>query len=1164
MSLRLCFFSLCLIAATIGARGQGNLGGLTGYISDPTGAAIADASLTLTNLDTGAAFSVLSTTEGVYRVGALPPGRYRVAVTKPGFKTFQKEPVIVTTETVSNLDVSMTVGDVTQSVIVTGGDIQLQTASAEVGTVMERQAILDLPISLGGSLTTGASGRRQIESFAFLTPGVTGNQWEKSINGAPGFSQEILYDGVDAQNIGAPGFIAESTPPYEAVQEFKVQNTLFPAEYGMGYGVLNFTLRSGTNQFHGDLFEFVRNNNFDARGFFSSYKPVIQQNEYGGTIGGPVILPKIYNGKDKTFFFFAYSGFQLRGGLPPAGLLTLPSTQERTGDFSDYPYPIYDPATTRPDGNGGFTRDPFPGNKIPQDRISAVAQRTIPLIPTPSFPGYFNNYIDHSYQPTSENTWSVKIDHAINSKQRLSGSYWWTNADTTIHGSVAGQLDNSLRHTPSVGGGVRVNYDYTIRPTVLNHIGFGYTPNKPTWSVWLVDPREGNKILQIPGIPQDVHGFPYINFNAGSSAYSNGGNSTAFYAPLGNAPFQGYDPQYYQNWALVEDLSWVTGRHQLKFGVQYRRRKITAGDFTNAAGTFSFDGHSTSLPDSPNFDTWGNAFASFMLGQVFSANRNIPAPINHFHDTFWSFYADDVMKVTRKMTLTLGLRYELPSLATEEQGIVSLLNTSLPNPGAGGRPGALEFLGNGTGRTGTFNIFGPNYRKAFAPRAGLAYSLNGKTVARLGYGVFYIYPNYGRLGGGGCFLGWCQGFGALPSFSSTNTGITPAFLLDSGFPASNFTVPDFDPAIANNGLAPYINPSSNRPSMNQSWTVDIQRQLPAGIMVDAAYVGSRTTGLWTGLENINQVNPSYLSLGNTLYADISSPQAAAAGVSSPYPGFQGSVAQALRPFPQYSTIYDMFQPTGYLGYHSLQIRVQKRYSQGLSFLGSYTLSKAIGNFGSDTFGDVAGGGGAFALDTFNRNLEKALSPVDQTHVFVFSWTYEFPFGKGKRFLSNTNLITNAILGGWQMNSIETYHSGTPIAVGGGSNLPLFGGGNRPNWISSNVRTSVSMSNFDPATSVYLNINAFSEPAAFTIGNAPARLPSVRTPAFYNEDFSVFKKFGLWTESRYLEFRAEFFNLPNRVVFGGPSANVNSPSTFGTIGSQANTPRVIQFAMKLVF
>ena len=702
-----------VMASSLGLWAQGNLGGLTGHISDPSSAMIPDAAVKVENIETNVVYSTVSTSEGDYLVSAMPPGSYHVVVSKPGFMTFNQSPVVVSTGTVSTLDIKLTVGEVTQSVTVTTQLVQLETTTAEVGTVMQRQVLLDLPISLGGTLTTGASGRRQIESFTFLTPGVTGSQWEKSINGAPGMSQEILYDGIDAQNIGAPGFIAESTPPYEAVQEFKVQNALYPAEYGMGYGVENFTLKSGTNQFHGDGFEFIRNQHLDATGFFSNYKPVIQQNEFGGTLGGPVILPH-YNGKDKAFFFTSFSGFEIRGGLPPAGLVTLPTAQERLGDFTDYTdthgnlIPIYDPTTTQPDGQGDFTRQQVSCggvlNKICPDQISGVANRLIPLIPATEFPGHLFNYIDHSYSPSHDWDWSAKGDYILNSKQRISASYWWTRADTIINGPVAGALDPYLRHTPTNGGGIRFNHYYTISPTVLNHIGIGYTPSAPGWSDWKVDPRKGNEILQIPGIPLDVPAFPRINFDQ-------------VYEQYGNTPNQDYYPQYYQNWAAVEDLSWVKGRHELKFGFSYRHRKITAFDGDTAAGAFNFDSASTSLPDSPNFSTWGNAFASFLYGQVLSATRTIPEPINHIHDTFWDFYGQDVIKLAPKLTLTLGLRYEIPWYAEETKGIMSLFNPTLANPGAGGIPGALEFLGNGTGRTGTFNIFG-TYHHAVSPRAG--------------------------------------------------------------------------------------------------------------------------------------------------------------------------------------------------------------------------------------------------------------------------------------------------------------------------------------------------------------------------------------------------------------------------------------------------------------
>jgi len=1133
---------------------QGSLGGLTGHITDPSGAAVPEVTVRATNLDTGTERSVATTTDGTYLAPSLAPGRYRVTVTKSGFKTITEEPVIVSTATVSTLDFALVVGAVTESITVAASAAQLQTTSAEIGTVMPDKGMLDLPISLGGAATIGASGRRQIQNFIYLTPGVTGNQWGVSINGSPGMSADVLMDGGDMQNIGAQGFIAESAPPYEAVTEFKVQNTLYPAQYGLGYGVLNFTMKSGTNKFHGDLFEFLRNDVLDARGFFGGEKNAFRQNEFGGTIGGPVILPH-YNGKDKTHFFFAWSGFRVRGGLPTPGLVTLPTMQERNGDFSDYPFPVYNPATTRPDGSGGFVRDPFPNNIIPPDQISGVAKRLIALLPPPDIPNTpFFNYVDRSYQPSSDDDWSLKIDHQIGDKQHISGSFWRVNADMVINGPVAGPLNPGLRHTPTNAEGLRLNHVWTISPTLLNHAVFGLTQQTPTWATFLEDPRLGNETLQIPGIPMDSHGFTEFHF--------------AEYPFLGNASGTGYDPQRFKNWVWNDDLSWVKGRHQVQFGFGYRRRTIKCLDQSFVAGSLSFSNLSTSQPNDPNFQNWGNSFASLMLGQVISGFRAIPAPEQHFHDTFVSFYGQDSIKMTNKLTLSLGLRYELPIYVIEDNGIMSLFSPTQPNPGAGGLPGALAFFGNGAGRTGNFNIFG-TYHNSLMPRISLAYQANEKTVFRLGYGIFRMYLNYGDLNNPNA-LAFAPGFGGSIAVASTSSGITPAFALDEGFPPSNTTLPNFDPALNNGGTVTWVNSGANRPAFMQSWTVDIQRELPFRILLDAAYVGSHTTGLPAGLENINQVNPSWLSLGSELNSDISCigagtcPNAAAKGVHSPFPGFDGSVAQALRPFPQYTTINDFYQPTGYGVYHAFQLRLQKRYSNGLSFLGAYTLSKNIGAVAGNTFGSWFGAAGLTSMNSYDRRGEKSLVSNDSTHILVLSWTYELPFGRGKRLLANVNPVVNQLVGGWQFNAIQSYQSGTPISVGGGGNIPLFGGGNRPNWDSSNVRSSVSMGSFDPATDRYLNIDAFSQPDPFTFGNAPPRLPNVRTPAFYSEDFSVFKKIYLKSESRYLEFRAEFFNGFNRVVFGGPSANINNPSTFGIISGQANTPRVIQFGMKLIF
>jgi hypothetical protein len=1156
------FRFLVLLLAIAGfattAWAQGSFGGLTGGITDPGGATVGDVQITVINIDTGATSLVTSTADGTYVAPSLVPGKYRVSATKSGFKTVTQEGVTVSTATVTALDFALTIGTVGEIVNVASDAPHLETTSAEIGTVMPSKELLDLPISLGGAATTGASGRRQIQNFIYLTPGVTGDQWGTSINGAPGMSAQVIVDGVDMQNIGASGFIAESAPPYESVSEFKVQNTLYPAQYGQGYGVMNFTMRSGTNRFHGDLFEFFRNDKLDAAGYFSAGKNAIRQNEFGGTIGGPVLLPW-YNGKDKTHFFFAWSGFRLSGGLPHAGLVTLPTLAERTGDFSDYPLPIYDPATTRPDGSGGFIRDQFPNNIIPPDRISGVAQRLIALLPPPDTSATFFNYVDRSSSPSSDDDWSVKVDHQLTSKQYLSGAFWRVNARTTINGPVAGELNPGLRVTPTSSYGVRVNHVWTLGGNLVNHAAVGVTHVIPTWATFLLDPRLGNQTLQIPGIPQDSHGFTEFHFGTGPGSVLQGG---ADYPFLGNSANQGYDPQLFINWVASDDVSWVKGRHQIEFGFEARRRTIAAHDQTLDAGSLTFNSNSTDLPDSPNFGSNGNSFASMMLGQVFSGIRAVPLPEQHFHDSMLAAYVQDLVKLTPKLSLSLGLRYEFPVYAVEDDGQMGLFNPTRPNPAAGNLPGALEFLGKGAGRTGTYNIFG-TYTKSFSPRVSLTYQLNDKTVIRTGYGIFRLYPNYGDLNNPNALV-FAPGFGATLSTSSTNQGITPAFNLDAGFPAQNITLPNFDPSQNNGGTVTYINSRSNRPAFMQSWTLDVQHNLPWAIMLDVAYVGSHATGIWSGVENINQVNPKHLSLGSTLDADINSPEAAAAGITPPYPGFQGSVAQALRPFPQYTTINDFYQPTGYNVYHSMQVRAQKRYANGLSFLGAYTLSKNIGIEPANTFGSWFGAAAQTSLNTFNQAAEKSLVGTDRTHVFILSWTYELPFGRSKRYLGGINPVLNQIIGGWQINAIQTYESGTPIAVSGGGNLSIFGGGNRPDQVSNNVRSNVSMSDFNPATDVYLNINAFAQPAPFTFGNAPALLPNVRTPANYNEDISIFKSFSFWRESTNLEFRAEMFNAFNRTNFAGPAADVNTPDTFGHIFAQANTPRVIQLALKLNF
>lgn len=1130
----------------VNAFAQGNLGGVNGTVVDTSDASIPDVRITLTNTQTNATLTAFANSSGVYSFLGLQPGSYRLETEKQGFKKSVQENVSVLTANITNLDILLSVGSVNESITVSSANVFLQTSSPEVSTVLERRAMLDLPIQVGGTgATTAASGRRQPENFIFLTPGVSGIPWSKNINGSPDFSQDVLYDGISGQLAVTPGFLAQTSPPYEAVEEFKVQNSLFPAEYGRGFGVINFTLRSGSNQFHGGLFEFFRNDKLDARPFFIPVRPRVRFNEFGGSFGGPVVIPKVYNGKDRTFFNFNYTG--LRNQPAPSGaFVSLPTDAFKSGDFSGFRdaagamIPVFDPATTTPEG----TRTPFAGNLIPASRFSTVAKNVMPLIPKPDFPGYFNNYLNRTANPVKDYSWSIKADQILTTNQRLSVALWRSSTMTPSYSPLGPSTPIGFwGFNPVTGLGLRTSHDYTIRPNLLHHFGFGYTASNP---IRRRDVRRGNDIYKLPGLPADSPGFPVFNV---ANLYGD--------LALGNSNQQPNDPSQNRNFAFIDNVTWIKGRHQLKAGVDFR-----FFHFDNFAGTvngglsgaFAFNPLSTADLSSASAAQQGNGWASLLLGQVFSAQRLIPAPLRQMRNQYYAWHVEDVFKVNRKLTFTLGLRYEVPTVVSELNSRQSRLNLDLANPAAGGRPGALEFLAPGS-------LLTPTFTKAFGPRLGIAYSLNDKTVIRAGFGIFYSPTNATSVGRqSGLFS---NGYSFTQNFPQVTTGRVPALILDNGVPAFTGSLPIKDPSLMNGGVIEFMNPGAGKPGYMSSWTFNIQRELPGQILLDLGFIGQKGSALPAGLENLNQVDFKYLGLGNNLNADINSAAARAAGVGLPYPGFTGSVSQALRPYPQYTGIRNLYQPIGWSTYNALQMRLQKRYSSGVSFLAAYTLSKSIVSGGGYTgLGDDAAG--ALPLDTANRKIEKRIAAFDTPHNLVLSWSYELPFGKGKRLLSSASRAADLALGGWQVNGIQRYVSGTPIGVGGGGVIPLFNGGNRPNRVlGTAARTNVSRGDFDPARDRYLDINAFSQPAPFTLGNAPAVLPNVRNFGLFNEDFSILKDFRLH-EAHRLQFRAEFFNIFNRVVFGGPLTNINAPATFGRIGGQANSPRNIQLGLKYDF
>lgn len=1124
---------LFLVATPNSVLGQGGKGGIRGVASDPSGLPIPGVAVSVTHISRNQEFSTITGEVGRYRIDALPIGRYRLSASVPGFKTLVRETVIVQTATLTTADVALEVGEVSQEVTVMGSEITLNTVDAEVGTVMEEKVLGELPLALNGA-------RRQAESFVLLTPGVTGNVNRKSINGGQGWSDEVTFDGSTSTTLWIPGYSTNLSPPYDAVGEFKVHNTLMPVEYGRGFGNVELALKSGTNRFHGSVFDFLRNDKLDARSFFARERPIVRQNEFGGSIAGPIKA-------DRTFFFFAYSGFERRGGAASARLVTLPTQKMRDGDFSDWPFPVFDPMTTRDDGAGGLVRDQFEGNVIPENRFDPNARILSSMLPALDSPGEnFNNFVSRSSRPASEYTWSIKIDHKISDTNQLSFSLWDVNRDENRLGPVPGELDTLVVfRTDSTP--LRLNWDYTVSSTLLNHVTVGYTYVKPNEQQR--DQRQRANTFQIPNLPADAPGIPTFRIS-GQPAY---GNASGM--PVEKTT---------SNFNVVESINWIKGNHQLKFGFEFLRKSIHWVQGRNQLGTYGFRNLSTSQPNE-SFSTWGSSWGSFLLGEVFNTERRIAASDRTFHEHILTFYGEDVFQVSPKLSVTLGLRYDMPWYLREEQDQVSGLDVNMPNPGAGGIPGALKLYGNGPGLAGDIDaIVGSDYRSAFSPRLGLAYRLGEKTVVRAGYGLFHFFTNSQRIGHGVVHE---QGFSPLPSFASTDLGITAAFILSDGFPVNeaDIPVPNTDPAQANNGPIDYANPSGDKSSINQSWSLSLQRGLTSSMFLDVAYVGSKNDRITAGLEDINQLHPQFLALGSLLLANINSEQAVEAGIPSPYAGFNGSVAQALRPFPQYTSIRNNSQPTGYNQYHALQVRLQKRFAQGTSFLVGYTLSKSLGAAGGNSFSDAfAGSGGARfqALDTFRRELEKAHTELDQAHVFVTSFIYELPFGHHRRFGSSWGGTLNNILGGWQVQGILRYQSTPTIRVTGGPVLPGFAGGNRPIWVSSDVRSSTDIGDFDPAVDRYLNFNAFVRPDSFTLGDTPRRIPHVRGPSFLNEDFSVIKKIFIGEQVQ-VQLRGEFFNIFNRHIFRAPSANFNNPNTFGRI-NRVEAGRSIQLGLKVVF
>lgn len=1126
---RLLFLFLFFMVAM--GVGMAQNAAISGLITDSSKAVLPNATVIITHQDTGTKQTTVSNGEGYYVASPLPSGRYQVVVSAPGFESVTRDGITLQVGQLVRLDFELTPGATKQTIEVHAEVVALNSEQAEVATNLDVHVVKDLPLSLSSGLT-GQAMRRQIDQFLFLVPGSTGTGFSHRLNGGVDMSNEVYYNGVPFTFVETQGWQEKSNPPYESVNEFKVATSVFTAQYGHGQGVVSYNFTSGTNALHGELHEFARNDIFDARSFFSPTKSLNRQNEYGFTVGGPIWIPKVYNGKNKTFFNFAFSRFQFRGA-PLTGYQTVPTTAERQGDFSGLVdssgnmIPIYDPVT----------RTPFTGNLIPSTRFSSVAKLLIPLIPDPTYPGVINNIGNGiTNLPIDDNTWSLRVDHNLTERQRISYTMWRdTNSKSALCGSnLAGPLGCYMAE-PELEHAAIVNYTYTIRPNLVMTAGFSWSRDGNSQY-----PTEKNPGLNISGVPT---GFVL-------PAYT-------FSGPV-DIPVQlgsGYPGSRNMKLGLgfVDNFLWVKGKHYINIGVEVRRPYQNNYGWNSAS--FNFTNLTTSLPGSPNFSTYGHPFASFLLGLADSATFSSPS-VEEPRSWYTAAYIQDDFKVTPKLTLNLGLRHDAFVPFTERYNKIVYFDPTVANPDAGGILGALEKLGQCSSGCAGKDQIATIHWWYFAPRIGVAYRLDDKTVLRAGYGITFLNGGTAEFGTNKVVGGFANGLVAQARYVSPNSGVTPGYgSIDQTYPS--LTAPGFSPSAGIGQNVNYLAPYNGQVPYLANWTMGVQREVPGSIILSASYVGNHAVRVPSGLQNLEQVNPRYLSLGGVLLDDINSPEAQAAGISAPYPGFTGSVGYALRPYPQYTGITSNFDECGAATYNGLQITAQKRFSQGLQFLVSFTASRFMSNTSSgfSTFNGAP-------INTFDRKAEWSIDPNSVPRVLAISGIYELPFGPGKK-LVNRKGVAGKIVGGWQFGWVLMYQGGNPVGFSASNVLPLYNGGNRPNLVSS-TNPCMSKSGFDPAKNVEFNLAAFSQPADYTFGNAPRVQDNCFTFPYYNEDMNLVK-YIRFTEKVNLEFRAEFFDIFNRVQFSTGNTSYSPGSTnFGVVGGQANSPRTGQLGLKLNF
>jgi hypothetical protein len=1176
-----------LLACSQPAFAQADRGTITGLVTDQSAAIITGASVKAVHVATNFERTVTTSREGTYTIPQLPVGGYVVIVTASQFQTTTLENIEVTAGSTVRVDAQLAIGGLQDNVTVASDARQIQTDSVKVTTAISSKFIQDLPLVVGGQLRSPLDLSLIAPEAKAGTSG-DGGRGNIVIGGGQEGGWDLSVDGVSATP-GAPFeqrlWTTLNSPSVEAITEFAVDSNGFKAEFGhAGGGAVSFVSRSGSNRWQGKAFEFFRHDSLDSINYFSKAlgrpKPPLEQHDFGGVFGGPVMLPWLYNGRNRTFFFSSYEAYRNKTAAAPS-ISTIPTAEMYAGDFSQWRdangnlIPIYDPATTRVNPNGpGFIRDPFPGNQIPLSRFSQISRNVLPLATMrPDQPGVRNNFVYTPGDAINTNPWnkfSLKLDHNLSDKDRLGFLFHWGEVLVVPpSGGPAGGLPvplNNFRDEDSHTYVFRANWDRVITPSLLNRVTFGHNNWWQLRASFNRDQGWGTQIglKNVPG-PQLL--FPLIDF---SNDYLDWGRSE--WGGSGN-----------YLWAITDDLTWVKGKHTWKTGFIFQEDHYDGYGWHTAAGTYNFSRGATAgfLPNG-NLDSTGasgNAFATFLLGEVQSSEITTNRYVSD-RWRYYSAYAQDDWRLNSRLTFNYGMRYEYtpPTFEGHYPDGYSNFNPNLPNPAAGGRLGASEFAGSGPGRTGKRTMY-EAWPWGFSPRLGVVYSLDNETVVRLsGSRTFGSVKN---TGGSSHWNGFIGGYNvtapALPASS--------AFNWDAGWPA--WPEPPFlVPETLNFNSIPYWQPyDSGRLPEYYAWTLNLQRQLPGRFVVEAGYNAQLGRHLTANLLSLNQIDPAifegfvrqYGAAGaiNLMNSRMDSALARQAGIPYPYVGFPDAqpVRQALRPFPQYLDINtggDGGDRSGRSNYHAFVLRGEKRYASGLTFLTSYVFSQT-----KTLRSDRANAGDGRAMNHFDREAEYGLSAFDQTHSIKLNYSYELPFGPGKPFLKAG--VLSKIVGGWRIAGVHSYASGFPLSVSPGYGLPLFGGDNRLTVLDdTGWRAPTQGDAFDPLVDLWWDPTKFNPSPVDTVdqlqgykagvlraefGNAEIRNPNERGPWFLNENIAVARTFNL--QKTHLELRFEAFNLLNRTIWGSPDSTITS-ANFGRVTTLANLPRQMQLGVRFEF